>query len=423
MKLERGHNSKIDDRFTIHIAEENDEELNALVNFNIEVHGSALLGTFIRRIFLEHPRKNKILWLYIKDDKKDRFASSICMVPMEWQIGDTTLPVCEMEFVGTLKEYRGKGFIKILNELYENIMSQNGYIMSVIRGIPYYYRSLGYEYVSSLDERLTIPNSAIPNITQDNIKIRKANSNDLSFIKSKYNQYHEKFHIFNKFDSECFKFKYLNDAFNTEVRTTYILEEDSLKANYFSLGKSYDNESYEIVSPDLTQKQMIVLLQFLENLGGYEKDDKIPLSISETSSFYKYIESLSGELFPTYGWQVKIPDLARYFYTIQKLIEDRLEQSEFKGVTKTIRISDYQKSFELNFKNGMLISVNVEKGYPDPKITDLRIPGAFLYKFLLREKTIDELNSIIKDAIIHPSSRSLIETMFPKRRSLFSSYI
>ncbi|MFX1402785.1 MAG: GNAT family N-acetyltransferase, partial [Promethearchaeota archaeon] len=182
MTYEKGYSSKIDDQFSIHIAKDTEEELKALIKLNVAVHKDEILETFIHRVFLKHPRKDDIRWLYIRDNRNDKLVSTICLVPLEWQIQDVELPVCEMEFVGTLEEYRGNNFVKILNDLYENIMEKNGYILSVIRGIPYFYRNLGYEYLSSLDDRIMISVSKIPQITYKDVNIRKANSNDLSLI-------------------------------------------------------------------------------------------------------------------------------------------------------------------------------------------------------------------------------------------------
>ncbi len=423
MKFEKGYNAKIDEQFSIHIAEETEEDLNDIINLNLNVHKEEVIETFIRRVVLEHPLRNKILFLYIKDQKENKLASSICLAPLEWRIDGNKLPICEMEFVGTLEEYRGRGFVKILNELYEKIMHQNGYNLSVIRGIPFYYRSLGYEYVSLLDERISIPVSKIPNKKYDTITLRKATSNDITFIESKYNQFHENFYIYNIFDPECFKFKYLNSQFNSEIRSTYIFETNGVKTNYFSLGLSYDNQNYEVISLNLNNREMITLLQFIKTMGSYHENDIITLSTSEVSPFYKYIISLGGEPASTYGWQIKIPHLQRFFYQIKPIIENRLKNTKFSGLTKTLRISDYQSTFVLNFKSGILTNVEIKPEYPNPQITDLRIPGAFLFKLLLGDRTIDELNYIIRDAIVSPSSKLLIETLFPKKESLFSSYI
>lgn len=423
MTYEKGYSSKIDDQFSIHIAKDPEEELKALIKLNVAVHKDEILETFIRRVFLKHPHKDDIRWLYIRDNRNDKLVSTICLVPLEWQIQDVRLPVCEMEFVGTLEEYRGNNFIKILNELYENIMEQNGYIISVIRGIPYYYRNFGYEYLSSLDDRIMISVSKIPQINYKDVNIRKANSNDLSLIESKYKESHRNFYISNKFDAECFKFKYLNEEINTEIRSTYIFEEAGEPNNYFSLGMSYDNEVYDIICPDLSKKHMNALLQFVINLGNFSRDDKLILSVSESSSLFSYIKSLGGNPFYSYGWQVKIPNLARFFRVTKEIFEERLETSEFRKLTKPVIISNYQESVKLNFNTGKIEAIEIEKGYPKPQTTDVRIPGALLFKLLLGDRTIGEINYIIKDAIVNTSSKSLIETIFPKKTSLFESYI
>lgn len=423
MKFGKGYCAKVDIRFSIHIAEETDEEIEAIIKLNAEIHQAGFIKTFIRQIFLAYPRKSEILWLYIKDDKENELVSSICLVPLEWQIEDTRLPVCEMEFVGTLEHYRGKGLIKILNRLYENIMDQNGYILSVITGIPYFYRTLGYEFVSSLDERISIQASKIPNKKYENINIRKANSKDIPFIGSKYTQFHRNFYIFNMFDPECFKFKYLQDQFNSTVRTTYIFEEASVPINYFSFGMWYDKQNFEIYSPDLSKREIITLLQFVKTMGNYNENDIIRLSVSEYSPLYDYIISLGGTLDSTYGWQIKIPNLVKFLNLIRKIIEKRVKNSKFKGLTKVIRISNYEDTIELDFNNGKIENIEIEKDHQNSKPTDISIPGALLYKLLLGDRTIDEISYIIKDAIVNISSKFLIETIFPKKKSLFGKYI
>jgi len=423
MEFRKGYSAKVDDWFSIHIAEDTEEEIEAIITLNREVHQDETLVTYIRQIFLDYPRKSETLWLYIKDNKENKLVSSICLVPLEWQIEDIILPVCEMEFVGTLEQYRGKGFIKILNELYENIMDQNGYILSVITGIPYFYRTLGYEYISSLDDRITIPASKIPNKKYENINIRKANSNDISFIESKYTQFHSNFYIFNRFDPECFKFKYLREQFNSEVRSTYIFEDAGVPINYFSFGMSYDKQNFEIYSPDLSKREIITLLQFVKIMGNYNENDIVTLSISEHSLLYGYIKSLGGTPISTYGWQVKIPNLVKFFYLIKKIIENRVKHSEFKGLTKTVNISNYHDTIKLDFNSGKIEKIEFEKGYPNLEITDLSIPNAILFKLLLGDRNVDEISFIIKDAIVNILSKSLIETMFPKKESWFGSYL
>jgi len=423
MDFVKGYSKELDDQFSIHIAANSEEDLNAILDFNKKVHTEENIKTYIRSIMQKYPRRNDIYWLYIKDYKNDEIVSSLCLSRLEWQIEDIDLPVCEMEFVGTLEPYRRKGFIKILNDLYEKLMEQHGYLISVIRGIPYFYRTLGYEYVSSLDDRIMIKASRIPNKKFKKITITSANLKNIALIQTKYSQFHKKFLIFNKFNTDCFKFKYLNDQFNSEVRSTYIIKEGGSITNYFSLGRSYDNKYYEVVCPDLTDKQANVVVQFIKNFGNYNDNNIICLSISKYTSLFNYIKSIGGEVFSEYGWQVKVPNIKRFLLHIRKVIETRLEHSEFNDLTKLIKISNYRETIKLEINRGKVKKIEQIEEFPDPETTDLRIPGGFLYMLLLGDKSFEEINHIIKDAILDPLSKKIIETLFPKKPSLFESYI
>ncbi|TFG17406.1 MAG: GNAT family N-acetyltransferase [Promethearchaeota archaeon] len=423
MPFKKGYRKAIDDRFSIHIAANSEEDLNAILDFNKQVHLEENIQIYIRSIMHKYPRRNDLYWLYIQDNKNKKIVSSLCLSRLDWQIEGIHLPVCEMEFVGTLEAYRRKGFIKILNELYEKLMEKEGYLISVIRGIPYFYRTLGYEYVSSLDERIKIKSSKIPNKKLKKITISSANLNNIALISTKYSQFRDKFYIFNKLNEECFKFKYLNDKFNSKVRSTYIINEDSLTTNYFSLGRSYDNKYYEIVCPDLTMKQANAVLQFIKDIGNYNDNDIIYLSLNKHTSLFNYIKSIGGALFSDYGWQVKIPDIKKFLSCIKEIIEARLEHSEFNNLTKSIKISNYRETIKLEVNKGKVKQIEQIDEFPDSETTDLRIPGGFLYMLLLGDRSYEEINDLIKDAIVDPLSKKIIETLFPKKPSLFESYI
>ena len=421
MDLVKGYKKELDDRFSIHIADDSEDDLSAILEFNNKVHTEENIKTYIRSIMQKYPRRNDIYWLYIKDNQKDKIVSSLCLSPLDWQIESLDLPVCEMEFVGTLEPYRRKGFIKILNTLYEELMEHYGFMISVIRGIPYFYRNLGYEFVSSLDERIKISTAKIPTKKLKRITFNVANSNNISLIKSKYSQFHTKFHIFNKFNTDCFKFKYFNVDFNSEVRITYIINENGLPTNYFSLGRSYDNQCYEIVCPDLTVNQSIALLQFVKRIGNFK--DNFILSVSKYSSLFNYIKLIGGELISDYGWQVKIPNIKNFLRFVKKIIETRLEHSQFKDLSKSIRISNYRDTVILEIDRGKIKKIEQITEHPMPENTDLRIPDGFLFMLLLGDRSFKEINDLIKDAIVDPLSKKIIETIFQKKPSLFESYI
>ena len=185
----------------------------------------------------------------------------------------------------------------------------------------------------------------------------------------------------------------------------------------------YDKQNFEIYSPDLSKREIISLLQFVKTMGNYNENDIIILTVSEYSPLYDYIISLGGTPISTYGWQIKIPNLQKFLNLIKKIIENRVKNSKFRGLTKAIRISNYKDTIELDFYNGKIKNIEIKKDYQNLEPMDLSVPGTLLYKLILGDRTIDEINYIIKDALVNISSKSLIETIFPKKKSLFGSYI
>jgi len=417
--IEKGFFTILDEEFSLRISTDSNEEFTKILELNITVHGEEI-KEYIKRIYKEHPKKKDILWFYIEDNSTGQIISLLTLLPLEWKFEGILLPVCEMGFVGTLKEYRGKGLIGKLNEFYERVMMEKGYLLTGLRGIPYYYRRLGYEFVLSLDERFSLSPNQIPSMELSHIDIRKASRKDIGYIEDKYNSNSMNFLISNSFDKESFYFKFMNDSFNDNKISAYIIEENGKPEGYFLIGMSFDKEVYTIITPQLSPPQMIKLLQHINEYP--KKEQNLNLNIAEFSEFGKYILSMGGKLQSNYGWQIKVPDLKRLFESIKVVLENRIEKSNFNNLSKTVIFSDYKQSIELIFNNGKIEAIKSERGYPDEEKCDVRIPGAMLLKLLLGDKTIDEINYIVKDARINPSSKKLIETLFPKVNSIPDTY-
>ncbi len=417
--IEKGFFTKLNEQFSLRISTDSNEEFLKILELNVAVHGEEI-KEYIKRIYKEHPKKKDILWFYIEENSTGQIISSITLLPLEWQFEGKLLPVCEMGFVGTLKEYRGKGLIDKLNEFYERVMIERGYLLSCIRGIPYYYRRFGYEFVLSLDERFSLSPNQIPSMELNHIDIRKAMRKDIDYIENQYNSNSNNFLISNSFDTESFYFKFMNDSYDDSKLSAYIIEENGIPEGYFLIGMSFDKEVHTIITPQLSPPQMIKLLQHIIDYPKKEQD--LNLNVAEFSEFGKFILSIGGKLQSNYGWQIKVPDLKRFFESIKVVLENRIEKSKFNNLSKTVIISDYKQSIELIFNNGKIEAIKSKSGYPDVEKCDVRIPGATLLKLLLGDRTIDEINHIVKDARINPSSKNLIKILFPQVNSIPDTY-
>ena len=422
MGLAKGYKRKLNQQFSIHIADNSKkEEFRQILELNVKVHGESV-REYVKQIFLNHPRKEDLLFLYIKDSNSNEIVSNISLFPLEWRVGSINIPVCEMGFVGTLEKYRGKELIVELNELYEHIMAEKGYIVSVIRGIPYYYRKLGYEFAIPLDHRMVLSPSKIPSDDLEFLNIRKAHLNDIDLIANKYNQFYEDFFISNLFDKDCYISKFINDKYNEFKASTYLIEMGGKSIAYFTFGKSYDNLAYDLKTSHINREYGIKILQFTKEITSIENPDQIDLAVREDTDLAELIGELGGTTYYTYVWQVKIPNLKLYLEKIKQILENRIYNSNFQGLTQDLRISNYKKTIIISFNNGHISTIKMAKGYPKEGSCDLQIPGSILFKLILGDRSFEEINHIIKDAMIKRESREIINVLFPKENSYPDTY-
>jgi len=136
MKIQNGYSEIVGDNLTLRVANNELEDFQRFVSFNLAVHQDESLKRYVNRLYLEHSRKKAIYWIYIEENDSKEIVSMITLMPLEWDFNGMTIPLCEMGLVGTLPAYRNRELIGTLNKSYEAIMKQEGYFLSVIRGIP-----------------------------------------------------------------------------------------------------------------------------------------------------------------------------------------------------------------------------------------------------------------------------------------------
>jgi hypothetical protein len=167
---------------------------------------------------------------------------------------------------------------------------------------------------------------------------------------------------------------------------------------------------------------MIKILQFIKQIHGSKKNSDLQLHLRHDSEFGKFIFNLGGSPLSRYGWQLNIPNLELFFRSIKSIVEERIKNSIYKDFSSKVIISNYRDTIELIFIEGLITNITHIKGYYDPEKCDVSIPGSLLIKLLLSDKSMEEINYMIDDALVKPSSKLLIDVMFPKKRSYPDTY-
>ncbi len=417
MDYKPGSRIPLDENTTLKIAKITELEAKRIGEFNKIVFGDKI-QEFVERVFLRHPRKEKCVWFYIEENETKEIISSLALLPSEWTMEGQVLPYCELGFVGTLEKYRGQGLIGIIYEYYKQVMDNQGFIFSVLRGVPYFYRRLKYEFALPLDNLFSLPLSLVPSDHFDHLIIRKASEEDLPFIAQEYEKITKNLCIATKFNQEEFQFRNMNAKYNENKFSTYILEDKEKQGAYFTVGIPLGRKEMGVIQTSaLTHSYMIKILQFVKQASDEKDPQEILYCGNKRSQLGQYLVSLGGAFDQRWAWQVHILDLKRFFQGIQTVLEKRINQSTFNRMTRTVKISDYHKTIELVFVEGKIAKIDVIKGYPDRKECDVIIPGTMLTKLLLSDRTVKEINHIVTDTVVKQDSAKLIDVLFPKRES------
>jgi len=122
------------------------------------------VGPIVEKLFTYHPDFPVSDHFLIMDTRKNQVVSYFCLSRTICVLNGTEIPVGAMEVVCTLPEYRHRGFIRRLNELFEQRVEEYQLPLLVIIGIPNFYRNFGYEYALTFNGTVTVPTEVIPEL-------------------------------------------------------------------------------------------------------------------------------------------------------------------------------------------------------------------------------------------------------------------
>ena len=85
-----GYSEKINEKFSVGIANIDKEDHEKILELNTEVHGKSI-KKFIDRLFFECPKKDELLWFYVKENQSGRLISGLTLMPLSVISIDTIL--------------------------------------------------------------------------------------------------------------------------------------------------------------------------------------------------------------------------------------------------------------------------------------------------------------------------------------------
>ncbi len=139
---------------------------------------------------------------------------------------------------------------------------------------------------------------------------------------------------------------------------------------------------------------------------------KLYTGLFHQDEFSRYLISLGANTNKPYAWQVKILDLAKFLTRLIPVLEQRIEDSEFKGVSKVLTMNFWKFAIKVRIEDGKV--TDIEKVHGEEDRTIGWNPYAFI-QLALGYKSRKELEEMYPDFRVRGDVGGLIDVMFPKQ--------
>ena len=387
-------------------------DVERVAEFNGVVHGPGV-AAMTRGLFNHHPTTRPEDLIFVEDEHSGQVVSSLCLIPWTWRYEDVEIPAGEMGIVGTLEAYRHRGLIRVQVDYFKRRLGERDCLLSQIQGIPYYYRQFAYEYALPLEGGLRLEIRHIPDPPDVPFMFRLATGDDLPALMRLYDDAARNLAIHTVRDEATWRYLLTyTDGTETECENWLIHDVDGRIAGYMRLPEHHFGE--ELVVSEVSRlgfEAALMTLQHLKMLTVERDKPSIRLNLPANCTLMRLARSLDGHDLTTYAWQIHVPDVAALLRALAPVLERRIAESPFAGLTRDVRLSLYRETVVLRFVAGRLTEV-ANLGFTEGE--KIRFPPLQFIPLVLGYRTVEELRAAYPDVSVAPVWRLLVDTLFPK---------
>jgi Acetyltransferase (GNAT) domain len=316
-----------------------------------------------------------------------------------------------LEMVVTDPLYRQRGLVRQQIEHFHAVVAQRGFDLSIIQGIPYYYRQYGYGYALDHTGLTALAAWRIPDASTDtpsSFYIRPATVDDVADLTRLYQATMAQHQIF--VERSAADWHYLLQHKNHPAQLV-IEGETGRSVGYFvpaSQGSPLRLYEHGVVDYGAG----LAILQVLKQRGGSE----VQIAGPATDRLVALARTLGGVGLPVADqWLWRIPDLASLLNKLAPLLTRRLIQAGCGDFSGTLCLNLYRQAYALQINRGQIEVARL--GFVDASMGadggDLCIPPEAFIRLLLGYRSLEQLRDSWPDIGVKAESRYLIEALFP----------
>ncbi|WP_425448327.1 GNAT family N-acetyltransferase [Dethiothermospora halolimnae] len=356
-------------------------------------------------LMFNSPKKDRNIFFYAYDQIKEKYVGTICLIDVSVKFSGVKVKAAEYGIAATDKRYRGLGINQRLSEMFFDECVKGDYSITLLEGIPNFYRKYGFNYAVPMEnESLNL--SDIETNHYENIKIRKANKEDINLINKEHIKATDKLGFCKYKEKEIIDAQMHSYTSKVTTKEYYILEEDNNIKGYFTLN---DDNGIKVtdISYNLPFKFYEKVLSFLKK----EKSMKqLSANIPNNTKFTKFLRIKGSKREGQYAWQLRIIDDYKFLKDIKSILESRLNKSIYKDEEIEFYYNNFKYLVKVAINNGKIhLEKQKRKGCFDFNLTS---QGAT--KLFFGDKNMDEIKSFLPDCHVDQKYKNIVYILFPK---------
>jgi hypothetical protein len=362
-----------------------------------------------------------------------------------WSYGGISFGMGQPETVATLPDYRNKGLVRAIFEMFHARSAAKGELVQGITGIPYFYRQFGYEYVLDLDGRRSTYVAVIPEMEGDEPEpycLRLATYDDVPDLLALYNLdrstslvWHETTESYWRYHITSWEDPALHGKSATEIgligRMHMIVDTDGKVCGYAWLATKRRSPAQRVFALQLYphvnwQAAMPSLLRAFRVHG-----QQIPAMTPETKPFseiwfdlgrahpaYTVLgEKLAPRGEPPYAWYLRVPDVPGFIRHIAPVLEQRLAHSILANHSGDLIVDFYRGGLRLHFDQGKLVTAEPWRAPAYGNEPPAGCPPLTFLQLLFGYRSLAELRATFPDVWAEQEAALLLDILFPKQPS------
>lgn len=396
--------------FLSHLNDEHDVE--QFIECNQVVTGE---GAICDRLIHDRPGAVRDNYYIVRDTRTGEVVSTTCLLPWRICYGGVTLETAMLEEVVTRPDYRRKGLIRAQVQHFQRLVREKDYDLSIIQGIPNYYRQYGYGYALDHMRSITLPARLIPDAeAHAQFEFYKPESTDISLITRLYREAMSHQEIFVERNENYWE--YLMNILGRPL--SLIMDKNGNRPVGYFWGQQRNNifDIQENAISSLVSLPAIMAKLKIE-VGG-----EIQVTGNSADPLFHWIDGLGGVAQTADQWLINLSDPRKLLWTVGPVLEKRLNAAGFRNLTTDILINFYRSAVRLHFKDNRLTGVE-DAGFLDASMSavewaDLTIPADAFVRLIFGYRTIDELKDAWPDILIQSKNRHILDDLFPNVPSL-----